>query len=172
MIYESTLARWEVSFVRGGSLVSVVYMVISTWIVNYLNDWSTLILLSMHGSCARSILYRNTCGPTLNMRCSLAGVSMFYRVRCFWLCLRRFNVCVFAFMYSLIFRSFVLCMWHVLVLCPSGLGMWVWLCLYVLVLFLSHVCSRVVTLYVGRVRYGLVCFVFVYFPLLFTYVRL
>ena len=120
MIDEPTLARWEVSFVRGGSLVSVVYMVISTWVVKYLNDWSTLILLSMHGSCTRSILYRNTCGPTLNMRCSLAGVSMFYGARCFWLCLRRFNVCVFVFMYSLIFR--VLC--FVYVICLGVVSFW------------------------------------------------
>ena len=127
----------------------------------------------MHGSCTRSILYRNACGPTLIMRCSLAGDCMFYCVRCVWLCLHRFNVCVVAFMCSLIFR--MLCV--VYVICLGFVSFWfrcdglsVFIC--VGVGFLSHFCSRVVTLYVGRVRYGLVCFVFVYFPLLFTYVRL
>ena len=74
----------------------------------------------MHGSCTRSILYRNTCGLTLNVRCSLAGVCMLYFVRCFWLCLHRFNVCVFAFMYSLIFR--MLC--FVYVTCLGFVSFW------------------------------------------------
>ena len=74
----------------------------------------------MYGSCARSILYRNTCVPTLNMRCSLAGVCMFYFVRCFWLCLHRFNVCVFAIMYSLMFC--ISC--FVYVICLGFVSLW------------------------------------------------
>ena len=74
----------------------------------------------MHGSCTRSILYRNACGPTLIMRCSLAGDCMFYCVRCVWLCLHRFNVCVVAFMCSLIFR--MLCV--VYVICLGFVSFW------------------------------------------------
>ena len=74
----------------------------------------------MHGSCTRSILYRNACGPALIMRCSLAGDCMFYCVRCFWLCLHRFIVCVVAFMCSLIFR--MLCV--VYVICLGFVSFW------------------------------------------------
>ena len=72
----------------------------------------------MHGSYTRSILYRNTCGPTLNMRCSLAGVcicSIGLDVSGF-VCI----VLLCVFMYCLIFR--MLC--FVYVICLVFVSFW------------------------------------------------